>query len=285
MKLLSVTDLASYVYCSRALYMQKVLGIKEPIKPAMIKGAIRHKVYDELNCAEEKIILGVNEKTSKQELLNEYKKQFAGLLRSSILKRKEQITALGMLPRNLFLELWPYLLNESEERTESVFGFVKKERLFGEPLWINIEPKLVTELSVKSKELMLKGVIDKVEVYKDRCVPYELKTGAAPKDGLWPSHRIQLSAYMLLLKHKVDVDVSSGVVHYLDAKQKQELKMSPFMEEEIRQLTQKTADLLNSAEPPQISRNAKKCLSCGQRNICRNTALLQKMVKTKHLYS
>jgi len=281
--MITVTDLTGYIYCSRALYLQKVLGIREPAKPAMIKGSIRHNVYDELNRAEEKIITAFGSHTPKQELFNTYKKEFAVLLRSNILKRREQMIILGLNPGELFLELWPYLLEESVERANNVFDFAEKQKVFGEKLWADIEPKIVTELSVKSKELMLKGIIDKIEVYKDKYVPYELKTGTAPKEGMWPGHRVQLAAYMLLLKHKFGIEISSGIVHYLDEKKKQELQMNPFIETEIQELTQKTIETLNSAELPSICSNPKKCLSCGLRHKCKNSVLLQAMIKTKHL--
>ncbi len=282
MQLLSVTDLSGILYCQRAVYLKRVLGIVPPVSPAVVKGNIRHEVYDRIGLAEEKIMLEVTEKTSRQEILSEYKKHLSYLLRDSILQRKELLLSLGMVPGRFFLEVWPYLLEESEERADRVFSFAEKERLFGESLIAGIEPKVITELSVQSDKLMLKGIIDKVEVYKGKQYkPYELKTGSAPKEGIWPGHRVQLAAYILLLRQKFNSEICSGVLHYLDAGKRHELIMNPFMEEEVNTLTQEAIKLLSSPDIPQRCPNTTKCVACGLKHTCKNAPLLQKIASEK----
>jgi len=49
----------------------------------------------------------------------------------------------------------------------------------------------------------LKGKIDRIEKFNDTAIPVELKTGKAPKGGVWESHMIQVASYMLLLEEKL----------------------------------------------------------------------------------
>ena len=52
---ISVTMLSSYLYCKRKLFLERVLGLFEPDKGALVKGSIRHKTYEEINKIEENI--------------------------------------------------------------------------------------------------------------------------------------------------------------------------------------------------------------------------------------
>ena len=47
-----------------------------------------------------------------------------------------------------------------------------------------------------------------VEVRAESLLPIELKTGKSPKEGVWPGHRVQLSAYVMLLEDNFNMNIS-----------------------------------------------------------------------------
>ena len=60
-KRISVSMLSAYLYCKRKLFLERVLGLFEPEKEALVKGTIRHETYDRVNRIEEKIVKSITE--------------------------------------------------------------------------------------------------------------------------------------------------------------------------------------------------------------------------------
>jgi len=139
---------------------------------------------------------------------------------------------------------------EANERAENVFNFASQNSLFGEDLWRNLTPKILTEVKLKSHKLKLKGNVDRVEIHKGTVLPIELKTGKMAKEGVWPSHRVQVAAYMMLLQEEYAIVVDRAIIRYLDHQQSRTVMLNPYMEMEIRELTEKTARLFAGSEPP-----------------------------------
>ena len=129
-------------------------------------------------------------------------------------------------------------------------------------------PKIESEIWISSERLHLKGIIDRLEKYECDYIPIELKTGKPAANGIWPSHRIQLAAYALLLEDKFSVNVKEGFIHYLDYKQKKQLVMNSFIRQEVIDLTNKVISLLKSKTLPVFCSNKNKCDSCGLKDAC-----------------
>ena len=121
----------------------------------------------------------------------------------------------------------------------------------------------------------------KIHVYEKDYVPFELKTGSMPKDGVWPSHRIQIAAYSLLLQEKFKQEIKEGFVFYLDAKQKRRIAINPFMKEEVKDIVNKVIALLENRELPDFCDNKNKCTSCGLRKTCYNEQEVNNLMKIK----
>lgn len=277
--MLSVTHLSSYLYCQRKLYLQQVLGLYEPPKEALIKGSIRHKVYENINLAERELVTSIKKATALDDLKGKYHQKYREILIEVIKQNKDELKKFNLLPQELFKRTWPLILAESESRAAAVHKFILKHNLFGEELWEKLTPKIESELRITSEELGLKGVIDQIEIYKEGFVPVELKTGKSPKEGIWPGHKIQLIAYALLLEEKFKTQVKEGFVHYLDARERRHIALNPFMKIELKELIGKVNGLLNSDELPSFEKNQNKCVSCGIKEDCYNEKRLQELVK------
>lgn len=277
--MLSVTHLSSYLYCQRKLYLQQVLGLYEPPKEALVKGSIRHKTYENINLAEEELVKSIKKGMTLKDLKGKYHQKYRGILLQVIKQNKEDLKQFNLLPQDLFKNVWPLILSESETRATAVYNFILKHNIFGQELWEKLTPKIESELRIESEKLGLKGVIDQIEIYKRRFVPVELKTGKSPREGVWPGHKIQLIAYALLMEEKFNIGIKEGFVNYLDTKEKRHIALNPFMRMEVKELIKKVNSLLDSDKIPDFEKNQNKCFNCGLKEDCYNEKKLNQLLE------
>ena len=267
---ISVSMLSTYLFCSRKLFLQQVLELKEPTKESTVLGSLRHEIYDFINQSEEKIVSSIKEKIQYNELIAKYKKFYSRSLREKIIKNKSRIREVNLDIVDVFKRTWPLILDEAETRAKNIFDFIQKYNVYGLELWEKLTPKIISEIRLDSNNLQLKGIVDKVEIYEDCYVPIELKTGKMPKDGMWPGHRIQIAAYAMLIEEKFKTNVKEAFIYYLDAKETRQISINPFMKEEIMNLVKEVQELLKTHELPNYCENKNKCVNCGLRETCYN---------------
>ena len=267
---ISVSMLSAYLFCSRKLFLQQVLALKEPPKESTILGSLRHELYDFINRSEEKIVTTIKEKIQYNELITTYKSFYSKALREKIIKNKSRIKEVNLDIVDVFKKTWPLILDEAEIRAKNIFDFIQKYNVYGHDLWEKLTPKIISEIWVDSDKLQLKGIIDKVEIYENGYVPIELKTGKMPKEGVWPGHKVQIAAYSMLIEEKFKTEVKEGFVNYLDAKQTRHIAINPFMRQEILDLVKEVQEMLKSHDLPNYCKNKNKCVNCGLRETCYN---------------
>jgi len=267
---ISVSMLSAYLFCSRKLFLQQVLALKEPPKESTILGSLRHEIYDFINRSEEKIVTTIKEKIQYNELITTYKSFYSKALREKIIKNKSRIKEVNLDIVDVFKKTWPLILDEAEIRAKNIFDFIQKYNVYGQELWEKLTPKIISEIWVDSDKLQLKGIIDKVEIYENGYVPIELKTGKMPKEGVWPGHKVQIAAYSMLIEEKFKTEVKEGFVNYLDANQTRHIAINPFMRQEILDLVKEVQEILKSHDLPNYCKNKNKCVNCGLRETCYN---------------
>jgi CRISPR-associated protein Cas4 len=260
--------LSAYLYCGRKLFMERVLGMLEIPKAALVNGSVRHSVYDIINKKEEFIVKSFKSKLKLADIESRYRKNYAKVLREVIISKKHSIEAVSMDPLTLFKKNWVYFLHESKVRSINIFNFINENKVFGDELWVKLFPKIESELRAESKLLSLKGIIDQIEVWPDKYVPIELKTGRAPATGVWPGHRVQLGCYALLLEEKFGVKIEKGEVRYLDSFENREVVINSFMREEVVELVGKVKELLSGDVLPDFCGNENKCKACSLKPLC-----------------
>jgi CRISPR-associated protein Cas4 len=277
--MLSVSMLSSYEYCKRKLFLNYVLGIREPFKKSTSLGTIRHETYDGINKIEEELIRSIKSFIPKEDLLDVYRARYREILANVIRSNKKPLEELGLNLGEVFKQVWPLILEESETRVKSLFKFIQMHKIYGDELWNKLIPKIKSELRIESKELNLKGIIDQLEVYPSGIVPIELKTGSMPREGVWPGHKVQIAAYALLAEQHFDKEIKECFVHYLDQRERRHIPMNPFLRDEIKERIENVEILLNSRNIPEKVMNQNKCVSCGVKEQCYNEKLLEKQLK------
>jgi CRISPR-associated protein Cas4 len=266
--MISVTDISSYMYCQRKFYLNKVLNIKEPVKEVMVKGSIKHHSHDLANKNEKEIILNIDE-IDKEIIEKIYKKYYSVFLREAIKKYKKDIDSFGINSVELFSEMWEDFEKDAQQRASQVFDFASFSNFTGEKLWEHFYPKIESELWIESQELQLRGIIDRIEMYPNKKVPVELKTGKAPSSGVWPGHQIQIGAYIMLMQEKFsDLKINEGFIHYTQENKKNSIILNPFLKQKIITLAKEVEEMMKSDKIPQICKSEGKCNCCGIKNTC-----------------
>jgi len=256
-----------------------VLKITEPPKDSLVKGTIRHEATDKANKQEKQIITSINKEDNKEEISNKYLQEYSKILQETVQKNKELLRKVKLALTDAYDQAWQHFKNQAELRAENAYNFKKQTGLHGQELWQKLTPKIKSEIRIESQKLGLKGIIDIIEVFRNNLVPLELKTGKAPKEGVWPGHKIQLAAYMLLLSEKYGTSVKEGYIEYLDIKEKREIIMNPMLAEEVTKTTEEAKQLLKSKEIPDICDNENKCEACGIKQKCHNKEFLAERQK------
>ncbi|MBW3003170.1 CRISPR-associated protein Cas4 [Candidatus Woesearchaeota archaeon] len=266
--MISVTKLSSYLYCPRKIYLTDVLKLEEPPKDSLVKGTIRHSTFEKINDIEESIITSIGSSFDIKQVLNLYVRHFSSALRSSIMENKHRLRQVSLPLIKAYREIWPHFMRESQQRSLNIFNFMTENNLFGSQLWASLFPKIKSEIRINSETLELKGIIDQLHVYPDKVIPVELKTGKAPSQGVWPGHKIQVAAYILLFNEKFSTSIKNGIVKYLDYDKEEQITMNPFLKEEIIDIKDKVKALLKSSEPPIRCLNTNKCSACSLKAQC-----------------
>jgi len=257
--MISVTFLSSYLYCARKLFIEQVLGIRAEIpKEAIVKGSIRHFVYEGMNLASEKIVKSVGA-ADFGHILSLFSQEYIKILKKAIVRNKDKLKEIELPLTDFFRQTKPMIEKEAEYRAQKIFEFAEKSGFLGGDLWENLTPKVKPEYRLRSEKIGLKGIIDELEVYPNFFVPVELKTGKSPDDGVWPGHKVQVGAYAMLLEESFGVKVNKAVVRYLDTNAIREVPINPFLRQEVEELVKKVNELLNSGKIPDFTTNENKC--------------------------
>ena len=276
-----VSLLSTYLYCSRKLFLQEVLMLEEPPKESIVLGSIRHEAYDLINKKEESIVTSIKALASLEILHSLYKKEYLAILRKVIVNNKKRIGNVNLNMLDVYKKSFPFIIEEANVRSLNIFNFINANNVFGEELWQNLTPKIISELKLESEQLGLVGIIDQVHIYGDDYVPFELKTGKSPQDGVWPSHRIQIAAYSLLLQEGFNKQIKEGFVVYLDTKDRRHVAINPYMKEEVKQLVNEVISLLEKKDLPDFCNNENKCRKCGLKQTCYNEAEIGNLLKIR----
>ncbi len=243
-----VTHLQSFIFCPRLLYRKAIFGMKTT-NAALVLGQVRHTFHDLANKYEKNIIVHLPKWESTDEVVSTFSSAYINLLKMAIASHAGSIRTVGLNPKDVMEKINKPVVREAAEKAESIAEFGNQNKVFGEDLWERL-PKAITELKVTSSKLRLQGTVDRVEVNNDAIQLVELKTGKAPRQGVWPSHRLQVAAYMMLLGEKFNKPVEKAIVRYLETDSKENVYLNPYLELEVTEATEKTIRMLQGDEEP-----------------------------------
>jgi len=274
--MLAVTSLTAYMFCSRKLFLEKVMGYAEIPKALLVKGLIKHKVFEEMNKYEANIVSSFQKGATKDQILDKYNALYSDILRRAILNSRKQLKLANLLPIAAFKQFQPIFRHEAEARADSIFNFIKENNVYGLELWESFTPKIKSEYKITAEELGISGKVDQVLVYPEGVVPIEIKSGRAPKEGAWDNHKIQLATYALMLENTFKVSIAAGYVKYVDENISRRIEINAFLKDQVKDLVKNVNDMLKSKVLPKKCSNTNKCEKCGLKKICYSDEIAEK---------
>jgi CRISPR-associated protein Cas4 len=234
-----------------------------------------------ISLAEESIVTSVKQGDDDELIRSRFEQESLKILRRKIVAFKEELDKVGIDPLRAYRKSKESVLFESGLRAANLNEFIKRTGLYGPELWARLTPKIKSEFAVQSDKIGLRGIVDQIEYFDEEIIPVELKTGAVPKEGVWDSHKIQLGAYIIILRESTGKIIRKGYVRYLDSGERRDVVMNPFLEHKILKMTSEVRVCLSREEPPGHPDNVNKCKSCGLYAQCHDEMLLRGLLDSK----
>jgi CRISPR-associated protein Cas4 len=263
-KFVRVTDITDYMFCPRKVYLKRVLRYEEESTEKKVFGSIVHSIFDNINEKEKEIIYNIKENKGFEYILELYNKFLLEIIDKVIDEFKEEIEKLNMDINTIKIKSFNYISKDIEERAKNVFNFIINNDLYGIELWDGLEPKIMTELDVTSLKYNIVGRVDRLEIYRNFIIPYEIKSGFFKRE-----HITQLYSYYLLLKDEFPkYKIEKGYILYVKDNYKKEIEFKNKKEiERILEIKDKILDMIENKEDP--GKNyTEKCKKCLFYNIC-----------------
>ncbi len=277
--MLSVTDIMTCEFCPRKLFLTKVLKWKVPEKAVMVRGSVIHKVFEETADCEKELVQAIRADTDKETIENEYRLAYVDAAKQAILSQEERLGKFNLRPEEILDSVKIAVEQEAADRAKNTLALIGSDQVFGAELWNLVTPKILPEKRIESESLGVRGIVDRIELYKEKTVPVEIKSGASPREGAWPNHKLQLVAYSLLMKEEYENVADHGFVRYLNEYPPRKIIFNPFMELEMKKLIEKSKDIAGSTEPPAHIKDNKKCDMCEFNQDCYDTGFIRTEVE------
>jgi CRISPR-associated exonuclease Cas4 len=262
-KVISISDIVSWLYCPRKLYITRVKRIQQPMTKEMALGKLKHSILENASKKEIELVSSIDKQYDKLDLVLLYEKFINNTADKIIFENKKMVEGFRINSEELKKKIVSEFVQDIKLRVESISEKMK-EGLKKEELWENLDKIYISELSLESEHYGLRGRVDRVEISRklDLIVPYEVKSRA---DRIFPSDEIQLTAYAMLLEDYYKRKVERGIIEVTGMK-----KEIPITEENKAKVLDIAEQIRNLSEknPPPMQSNFNKCQKCIFNEFC-----------------
>ena len=130
----------------------------------------------------------------------------------------------------------------------------------------------IVSLVLESETLGIRGKVDCLRRRDGRLIPYEHKRGRSAKgdDGpqAWPSDRLQVCAYTLLLEEHTGTPIEEARVRYHATNKTVRVPVDEKARADVRRAIARARELNQSVERPPVTDNDRLCLRCSLAPVC-----------------
>lgn len=130
----------------------------------------------------------------------------------------------------------------------------------------------IVSLVLESEALGIRGKVDCLRHRDGRLIPYEHKRGRSAKgeDGpqAWPSDRLQVCAYTMLLEEHMGTPIEEARVRYHADNATVRVPVDAAARESVRKAVARARALSQSVERPPVTENDRLCLRCSLAPVC-----------------
>lgn len=262
MRLINITDIATYALCPVKIYYKLVLGRRERFNAFLVFGRIKHKFLEEISRKEPSIFSSIEKYESIKKIETRFRVEFNKIYENVIKRYYKIINRFNLLER-IMEEIGQLKEKEIKIRTRLARKFVKLG-YSKEKLWQAITPKFLSEVEIKSFVLGIKGRVDKIMVDKEKFIPYEIKSRKYG-NKIWLSEKLQLTGYAMLIEQKFKTNVDYGFLKFRDKIIKLDIERA--LKEKLLQFKEEIIDMVEKRKMPDIKK-LKICKFCSFNNLC-----------------
>ncbi len=259
----NVRDIADFLYCPRKVFLRRVMGKRETRNKAMVKGMIRHKIYDEFNKRERFLVMGIDRPLDRDALYSLYE-NILFVISSEVFEQNKHLVSGYGISRELF---WQEFLERAREdivvRVNALLRLIE-QNIFAEELWQKLEPKYYSEYVLRDEKLMLKGRVDRLLLSSNHVVPIEIKSCNVLEPYF--TDKVQLAAYAMLAESMLGKRAPIGKLKY--GNRMYTVIITDKLKNKVLEVLGKIRDMEKTREEPPISSNFRRCEKCGLRTFC-----------------
>gem|GEM_PF-1262045 len=259
------SDLSVYAFCSRKIYLSRVLGLGEKPNEQMYRGMIEHNLRKDLSLRYSRILSQVSE---PKEIGAVVDREIDSIISGFPSKHRGLVNqAPDGVDFNMLLHELVAGLHEEKPALKRKFEFMVEEA--GLKGAIEEVTPWRRGYLLGSKRLGFSGKIDKVLRRKNSYLPVEVKTGEVPS-SVWWGDRLQLTAYSLLLEEEFDcVDVLFSIVEFTRTLERRPVRITQRLRSEVLEVRDDIIRILEGFVPEVCCHgNRNKCGSCSLRAEC-----------------
>ena len=263
--LISVSDINSWLYCSRKVYLSKICGLKTPPNRNMIIGRLKHNILEHLSKEEEKLVSQIDSSHESIDMVFMYE-EFIKRISAKIFADNMQLIDRFMIDKeDILKKVLRDFSGDIKLRVASIkqaisSGFTK------DTIWKNLDTIYISELPVESERLGLKGRVDRVLISKkdNTIMPFELKSR---EERIFPSDEIQLTAYAMMLEDYYHQEIKKGFIDV--GNNRQEIDISQERRDRVIQIIEEIRGIYEeNPQIPPMQSNFNKCRNCEFREEC-----------------
>jgi CRISPR-associated exonuclease Cas4 len=137
------------------------------------------------------------------------------------------------------------------ERSLHAYGLAAGERHFN--------------VSLRSEELGVQGIVDMVIVTAEEAIPVEFKNTTQPPAR---NHTYQIAAYALLVEERWGLRVRRGFVYRMPLKEATEIRLTPSHRSAVRGALTAMRRMVAREEQPEPTERLERCRECEYRCFC-----------------
>ncbi|RUL82175.1 type I-MYXAN CRISPR-associated endonuclease Cas4/Cas1 [Tautonia sociabilis] len=129
-----------------------------------------------------------------------------------------------------------------------------------------------TQLELEDRALGLVGKVDAVRRRDGSLIPYEHKRGRSRHEGgthtAWPSDRLQVIAYAVLIEAATGQHVSEGRIRYHANNVTVRIPITDLAKRDLAEAVAEARRLRESTERPPVAENERLCVRCSLAPVC-----------------
>ena len=130
----------------------------------------------------------------------------------------------------------------------------------------------IVSLVLESERLGIRGKVDCLRRRDGRLIPYEHKRGRSAKSDVgpqaWPSDRLQVCAYTMLLEEHAGTSIKEARVRYHADNTTVRVSVDEQARADVRTAVARARELSESVERPPVTDNDRLCLRCSLAPAC-----------------